>query len=87
MAYRIRDRYFAYVEPIWYLTIAFYGLLAFICLRISASELIRSGCLIALIRIASQSPHEVFSISKVKDAIFTQFWLRMGKTICGSAFL
>lgn len=36
------------------------------------------GCLTALIQIASHSPSDLFSVSKVKDAVFAQFWLRMG---------
>ncbi|KAF7504158.1 hypothetical protein GJ744_002627 [Endocarpon pusillum] len=36
------------------------------------------GCLIALIRIASDRPGDLFTIGKVKDAVFAEFWLRMG---------
>jgi len=86
MAFRIRDRCFAYVEPLWYLTIASYGMLDLVCPRASASELICLGSLIALIRIASHSPGDLFSVSKVKDAVFAQFWLRMGKAVRGPAF-
>ncbi|KAL9611000.1 MAG: hypothetical protein Q9204_009048 [Flavoplaca sp. TL-2023a] len=43
-----------------------------------ASALTTLGSLLALIRIASRSPSDVFSVSKVKDAVFGQFWQRMG---------
>jgi hypothetical protein len=86
MAFCIRDRCFSYVEPLWYLTIASYGVLDLVCSSISASYSIYIGALIALIRIVLQSPSDLFSVSKVKDAVFAQFWLRMGKAICGAAF-
>ena len=40
-----------------------------------------SGCLIALLRIASSNPRDLISIPRIKDAVFSQFWLRMGKTV------
>ena len=86
MVFHIKDRCFAYVEPLWYLTIAAYGLPDSLCPGVSASGLICLGSLIALIRIASDSPSDFFSVGKVKDAVFAQFWLRMGKVIRSSAF-
>lgn len=42
--------------------------------------LICSGCLIALLRIALRNPLDLISVPRIKDAVFAQFWLRMGKT-------
>jgi hypothetical protein len=86
MAFHIRDRSFAYVEPLWYLTIASYGLLDLVYPRTSAVELIFLGSLFALLRIATHSPSDLFSVPKLKHAVFAQFWLRVGKSICSSAF-
>ncbi|KAL9635453.1 MAG: hypothetical protein Q9164_003449 [Protoblastenia rupestris] len=83
-----RDYYrcFSYGEPLWYLTIASYGPPDLVCPRTSTFELICLGFLIALMQIALHSPSDLFSISKVKNAVFAQFWLRMGKAIPSSAF-
>ena len=86
MGFRIKVRCFAYVEPLWYLTIAAYGLPDPFCPGISVSGLICLGSLIALIQIASHSPNDLFSIRKVKDAVFAQFWVRMGKVIRSPPF-
>jgi hypothetical protein len=85
MAFRIKDRCFAYVEPIRYLAIASYGLLDLVCPRILASGLICLGSLTALVQMTSRSPSDLFSVSKVKNTVFAQFWLRMGKAIRRSA--
>lgn len=51
------------------------------------------GLTIALLHIASHSPRDLFSLSKVKEAVFAQFWLRVGKTVsyrslpCGCSFM
>ena len=82
MAFRVKDRCMAYGEPLWHLAIAFYGLPS--CFRSNTRlgpVLICSGCLIALLRIATRNPLDLISITKVKDAIFAQFWLLMGKTV------
>lgn len=36
------------------------------------------GGLIALLRIATRNPRVLISVPKVKEAVFAQFWLRMG---------
>ena len=82
MAFRIKDRCLAYGEPLWYLAIAFYGSpFPFYANASQGPVLTYSGCLIALLRIASSNPRDLISIPKIKDAVFSQFWLRMGKTV------
>lgn len=37
--------------------------------------------MIALLHIALHGPSDLFRVSKVKEAVFAQFWLRVGKTV------
>ena len=42
--------------------------------------------MIALLQLALHRPSDLFSVSKVKEAVFAQFWLRVGKTIFVSTY-
>ena len=42
------------------------------------------GCIIALLRMVFRSPSDLLSLSKVKDAVFAQFWQRMGNFFLSS---
>lgn len=57
-----------------------------LALQMLVFDLIGLGCLFAVIRMASHNPGELFGASKLKDAVFAQFWQRLGKAICISAF-
>lgn len=80
MAFYIKERCLAYTEPLWYLTVAAYGssTMAICDMLEDANPRDLPGAFLALLRIVIRSPSDLFSIAKLKDAIFGEFWLNMG---------
>lgn len=79
MGSSLQQRYSAYVEPIWYIGLGIQGQWSF-CFNICALILlISAGFFSVIVHFMFDNPRQLLDISRVKYAVFAEFWARVGE--------